>query len=67
MSALHHVPIGDVWPVEEVRERRKVIEAAGLRWSVVESIAVHESIKRGEPEDECKRSVGNLTSSTLVL
>ena len=50
VSALHDIYDGRAWPLESILERKRIIEAAGLTWSVVESIPVHNSIKIGSAE-----------------
>lgn len=49
-TSLHQIPYGELWPRESIRERKETISAAGLRWTAVESVPVHEDIKHGRGE-----------------
>ncbi|MDE5692364.1 MAG: mannonate dehydratase, partial [Duncaniella sp.] len=65
VTALHHIPNGEVWPLEEVEKMKALIESKGMRWSVVESLPVSESIKYAGPDRDAlieryKESLANL-------
>lgn len=67
VTALHDIPYGEVWPVDSIAARKRLIQKAGFEWNVVESLPVHEHIKRGEGDlrqlfANYRQSMANLAS-----
>jgi mannonate dehydratase len=70
VTALHHIPNGEIWPADEIRRVKKEIEAYGMRWSVVESLPVSEGIKTASPDrdrllNNYRESIRNLGQSGI--
>ncbi len=72
VNALHQIPVGEIWTIDEIEKRKNLIEAAGMTWTVIESLPVHEDIKKrnGKYElyiDNYKQSLKNVAACGLKV
>lgn len=72
VTALHQVPVGEVWEVQDIQERQQMVRQAGMEWNVVESLPVHEDIKRNGGKSQqyivnYKKSLENLAQCGIKV
>ena len=72
VTALHHIPVGDIWTIEEINKRRNAVEEAGMTWTVIESLPVSEDIKKQsgkylEHIENYKQSLRNVSACGLKV